>query len=192
MYSPFDLTGTNIPAYGFVLSHARFKESPPVVVVVVENDSFLRVRVSVLENAPVFLSRGAFSPTNARRYVTALTAALFENGATITDEPRRRHELLRNEAPHSHPLALVARIVDRAFYAFFLEPLKLAADEIDRFRRVYGRVIVHNLEVDTGLFCERHANGAIFSAAGRHNERSFVKAFGRVRRLTEPHNGILF
>ena len=88
-------------AYGFVLSHARFKEPPSVVVVVVENDSFPRVRVSVLENAPVFLSRGAFSPTNTRCYVAALTAALLENGATIADEPRRRHELLRNEAPHS-------------------------------------------------------------------------------------------
>ena len=97
-----------------------------------------------------------------------------------------------NETPHSHPLALVVRIVDRAFYAFFLEPLKLSTDKIDRLRRVYGRVIVHNLELNTGLFCKCHANGAIFSAGGSHNERSFVKAFGCVCRLTEPHNGLLF
>ena len=75
-------------AYGFVLPHARFKEPSPVVVVVVENDPFLRVGVSVLENASVFLSRCAFSPTNTRCYVAALTAALLENRATIADEPR--------------------------------------------------------------------------------------------------------
>lgn len=65
-------------------------------------------------------------------------------------------------------------IIDNAVYSFFLEPLKLCPNEINRFRRVYRRMIVHNLERDTRPLRQCDAYGAIFSAGGRNHERLFI------------------
>ena len=143
-------------------------------------------------NAALISSAGAFRPPHAGCNHAASPAALFQHRAAVAHQACRRHELLRDQAPHRHRRTFVRRPIDRALDSFGFQPLDRVPHMVHGLRRVRGGVVVLHLKVDPCRQCERDAHIRILTPAGGYDQWFAVVGFAHFRCQFQPLNGFLF
>ena len=107
-------------AYPFCLEPAGLEKAAAVVVIIVQDDFFGWVARHCFINTPTVFSSHRLFPSDPCCDKPPCAASFFQDRAAIADNPRRRHELFGDQAPHCHAPAFVEREIDRSFDALLL------------------------------------------------------------------------